>query len=100
MTAQARSEPFYRALPIVIVAGCLISMLTFGPRSAMGFFQLPLLADKGWDPAYGARPLKPTRQQHAECLMRQPPLERIGDQMIAPTSRKRFDQDFARIRQG
>jgi MFS family permease len=24
-------------------------MLTFGPRSAMGFFQLPMLADTGWD---------------------------------------------------
>ncbi len=33
----------------VIICGCLIAMLTFGPRSAMGFFQLPLLADTGWD---------------------------------------------------
>jgi len=24
-------------------------MLTFGPRSAMGFFQLPMLSDTGWD---------------------------------------------------
>ena len=23
--------------------------MTFGPRSAMGFFQLPMLADRGWD---------------------------------------------------
>ncbi|MBZ9655085.1 MFS transporter [Phyllobacterium lublinensis] len=34
---------------LIIIAGCLIALLTFGPRSAMGFFQLPLLADKGWD---------------------------------------------------
>ncbi|WP_026619156.1 MFS family permease [Ensifer sp. WSM1721] len=34
---------------LIIVAGSLIAMLTFGPRSAMGFFQLPMLAEKGWD---------------------------------------------------
>jgi MFS family permease len=33
----------------MIVCGCLIAGLTFGPRSAMGFFQLPILAEKGWD---------------------------------------------------
>ncbi|WP_113338623.1 MFS transporter [Rhizobium cremeum] len=38
------------ALPwLIIVAGSLIAMLTFGPRSAMGFFQLPMLNDTGWD---------------------------------------------------
>jgi len=36
-------------LPLIIAAGCLIAMLTFGPRSAMGFFQIPLLEEKGWD---------------------------------------------------
>ncbi len=34
---------------LIIVAGSLVALLTFGPRSAMGFFQLPLLADTGWD---------------------------------------------------
>lgn len=34
---------------LLIIAGCLITFLTFGPRSAMGFFQLPMLAEKGWD---------------------------------------------------
>ena len=34
---------------LIIAAGCLIAMLTFGPRSAMGFFQIPLLEEKGWD---------------------------------------------------
>ncbi len=33
----------------IIVAGSLIAVLTFGPRSAMGFFQLPMLQDTGWD---------------------------------------------------
>jgi MFS family permease len=34
---------------MIIICGCLIAALTFGPRSAMGFFQLPMLAEKGWD---------------------------------------------------
>ena len=34
---------------LIITAGALIAVLTFGPRSAMGFFQLPMLADTGWD---------------------------------------------------
>ena len=39
-----------QSLPwLIIICGCLIAALTFGPRSAMGFFQLPMLAEKGWD---------------------------------------------------
>ncbi|AAK86848.2 MFS transporter [Agrobacterium fabrum] len=34
---------------LIIAAGSLIAVMTFGPRSAMGFFQLPMLADTGWD---------------------------------------------------
>lgn len=34
---------------LIITAGALVALLTFGPRSAMGFFQLPMLADTGWD---------------------------------------------------
>ena len=34
---------------LIIVCGCLIAGLTFGPRSTMGFFQLPMLEAKGWD---------------------------------------------------
>lgn len=33
---------------IIIACGCLIAAITFGPRSAMGFFQLPMLEDTGW----------------------------------------------------
>lgn len=37
-------------LPILIViCGCIIAAMGFGPRSAMGFFQLPMLEEKGWD---------------------------------------------------
>ncbi len=33
---------------IAIAAGCAIALLTFGPRSAIGFFQIPMLAEHGW----------------------------------------------------
>ena len=33
---------------IVIAAGCLIAVLTFGPRSAVGQFQLPILGEFGF----------------------------------------------------
>jgi MFS family permease len=45
-TVAAPSRPFPW---LIIVCGCIIAALTFGPRSAMGFFQLPMLAEKGWD---------------------------------------------------
>ena len=32
-----------------LACACLIALLAFGPRSAMGFFQLPILQDTGWD---------------------------------------------------
>jgi MFS family permease len=44
------SEKSDARIPWLIVAsGCIIALMTFGPRSAMGFFQLPMLADRGWD---------------------------------------------------
>lgn len=43
-TTQKASLPW-----LIIACGCLITALSFGPRSAMGFFQLPMLADTGWD---------------------------------------------------
>jgi MFS family permease len=36
------------AVPVIVAAGCLVSMLTFGPRSAAGFFQLPIIEANGW----------------------------------------------------
>ena len=39
-----------RPMPwLIIIAGSLIAVMTFGPRSAMGFFQLPMLQETGWD---------------------------------------------------
>ena len=50
MTATPASRPASSGMPwLIIICGCLIAALTFGPRSAMGFFQLPMLAEKGWD---------------------------------------------------
>ena len=34
---------------VAIGCACLIALLAFGPRSAMGFFQLPILQETGWD---------------------------------------------------
>ena len=37
-------------LPVfAITCACIIALLAFGPRSAMGFFQLPILEERGWD---------------------------------------------------
>ena len=49
MTAptRPRSEPDIATI-LAIACGCLIALLTFGPRSAIGFFQIPMLADRGW----------------------------------------------------
>lgn len=45
-SAQAASRSIS---PLVIIAaGCAISMLTFGPRGAMGFFQLPVISEFNW----------------------------------------------------
>jgi MFS family permease len=32
----------------IVLAGCLIAMLSFGPRSAMGAFQLPVFSSREW----------------------------------------------------
>ncbi|MDZ5696248.1 MFS transporter [Chelativorans sp. M5D2P16] len=44
--ARAASAPFPW---LIVVSGCIIAAMTFGPRSAMGFFQLPMLQETGWD---------------------------------------------------
>jgi MFS family permease len=43
-------QPTQSEFPLVaILCACLIALLAFGPRSAMGFFQLPILQETGWD---------------------------------------------------
>jgi len=48
-TRQAAAASPVQLPWLIIICGCLIAMMTFGPRSAMGFFQIPMLAEKGWD---------------------------------------------------
>src|SRR3954464_13860215 len=39
----------WRTPLVIILCGCLISLLGFGPRSAFGFFLTPLWHANGWD---------------------------------------------------
>ncbi|MFM9973589.1 MAG: MFS transporter [Beijerinckiaceae bacterium] len=45
MTSTARTT---YAAGTIIAAGCIISMMGFGPRASMGFFQLPIIQDYNW----------------------------------------------------
>ena len=47
-TVSTPSRAIIVALPLVIVAGCLISLLSFGPRSIMGLFLAPMTEAHGW----------------------------------------------------
>ena len=38
----------WQTIPIIVICGCLISMLGFGPRSTLGFFLTPMSAANGW----------------------------------------------------
>ena len=42
-----KSVPQY-PLWIVVACGCAVAMISFGPRSAVGLFQAPMLAETGW----------------------------------------------------
>lgn len=47
--SEAKVKSIRNLTWIAISCACLIAILGFGPRSAMGFFQLPMLQDTGWD---------------------------------------------------
>lgn len=38
----------WRTPGVIIICGCLMAMLSFGPRSALGFFLTPMSQDNGW----------------------------------------------------
>jgi predicted MFS family arabinose efflux permease len=40
--------PRWRTPLVIVLAGCLIAIITFGPRSTMGFFLQPMSQDNGW----------------------------------------------------
>ena len=48
MTVAALPKANSFPLPLVIVCGCAIAAISFGPRSAVGLFQVPMLAETGW----------------------------------------------------
>jgi MFS family permease len=47
-TSQPATPHIVRTATVIIAAGCVISMLGFGPRATMGFFQLPIITERGW----------------------------------------------------
>jgi MFS family permease len=47
-SSQSRQATVARSLALVILAGCLVSLLSFGPRSVMGLFLAPMTEARGW----------------------------------------------------
>ncbi|HEY7665462.1 MAG TPA: MFS transporter [Xanthobacteraceae bacterium] len=39
----------WRAPAVIVLCGCLISLLSFGPRATLGFFLTPMSQANGWD---------------------------------------------------
>ncbi len=53
MRPQCPSSPPSRSIvahacSCIVLCGCVISVLTFGPRSSLGFFLTPLSQANGW----------------------------------------------------
>ena len=44
----AMSRAAWQSIPLILVCGCLIAMLGFGPRSTLGFFLTPMSSANGW----------------------------------------------------
>ncbi|MFO1185908.1 MAG: MFS transporter [Bauldia sp.] len=42
-------QSFFRRPLTIIVVGCTIAVLTFGPRSTTGFFMQPIIGSHGWN---------------------------------------------------
>src|SRR6478735_779314 len=39
----------WRTPAVIVACGCMISLLSFGPRASLGFFLTPMSQDNGWD---------------------------------------------------
>lgn len=48
MTASSSPARQGPNIPLIIVCGCLIALISFGPRSAMGLFFQPMTEARGW----------------------------------------------------
>jgi MFS family permease len=46
--APALARPSWRTPLVVVICGCLIAVLTFGPRSTFGFFMQPMSKEFAW----------------------------------------------------
>lgn len=47
--SASASESQTRASPeFIVLAGCLIALITFGPRATAGLFQIPMTTEYGW----------------------------------------------------
>ena len=44
----APSRMSWRTPAVIIICGCAMAMLSFGPRSALGFFLTPMSQENGW----------------------------------------------------
>ena len=49
LSADDRGLASWRTPTVVVVCGCLIAMIGFGPRSALGLFLTPMSAAHGWE---------------------------------------------------
>jgi MFS family permease len=47
-TSDTSRSPTWRTPAVIIVCGCVIALIGFGPRSSMGFFLTPMSAANGW----------------------------------------------------
>ena len=48
MTAPTIRRAAWQSIPLILVCGCLIAMIGFGPRSTLGFFLTPMSNANGW----------------------------------------------------
>ena len=48
LSSLLRRPASWRTPAIIVLCGCLISMIGFGPRSALGFFLTPMSTAHGW----------------------------------------------------
>src|SRR5437763_1392167 len=46
--ASSQRRLDWRTPAVIVVCGCLIGVLTFGPRSTLGFFLTPVSQANGW----------------------------------------------------
>ncbi len=47
MSPQMRRAA-WQSIPVIVICGCLVAMIGFGPRSTLGFFLTPMSAANGW----------------------------------------------------